>query len=137
MCCKKKPIYIQKRGLCQGCSSKFYNERYRQTGNRMAKYWEVRHGNEVEFVKNFFTHKNWIYHPAIFRLDGKNYEPDFYDGERNMFIEVTGTHQAFNSNKQKYKQFIKTYPLVNFEMRYNTGELLSLTEMKYHIPEKR
>ena len=137
--CEKEPIYLKKRSLCKECSRRFYYEQNRDVllQKRKLTYWEVRHSTEVEFIRNFFEHKNWIYHPAIFRVNGKNYEPDFYDAERNVFIEVTGTRQAFEGNKEKYQCFIKTYPLIKFEIRYTTGELLPLKEMKYHVLEKR
>ena len=135
--CRKNPIYIQKRGLCQGCSSKYYTERYRQKKDRKIKS-EVRHGAEVEFIKNFFVSgKNWIYLPAKFKLNGTTYEPDFYDGERNVFIEVSGTRQAFHYNKHKYRQFAKTYPLIAFEVRQASGDLIDITQDKFHINNKK
>lgn len=89
------------------------------------------HNSEIKFIENFFTHKNWIYHPVIFRLNGVNYEPDFYDGERNVFIEVSGTRQAFQANFDKYKLFIKTFPHIKFEVRDIYGKIKPLTKRNY------
>ena len=140
--CKTSPVYIKKRGLCKKCYSVAY-QKQRKGENAsvgMLHYWEIRHGGEVEFVKNFFDHKDWIYQPATFRLNGTIYHPDFYDGERNVFIEVAGTRQAFHANLEKYQQFIKTFPRIKFEVRYTTGELIPLSETekgKYRVPNKR
>lgn len=121
--CNEKPVVIQKRGLCTQCYGKVY---YHSKKTKIKPIWEIRYGAEVEFVKNFFTHKNWIYHPAFFRLGKCSYEPDFYDGERNVFIEVVGTRQAFHSNFDKYKLFIKTFPQIKFEIRDFLGDIKSL-----------
>lgn len=138
--CKKREIFVKKRGLCRKCSAIFYkNLRGYQTKDKSNTYQQrnIRHRREVEFIKNFFVHKNWIYHPAIFRMDEENYEPDFYDGKRNVFIEVSGTKQAFSKNKEKYQRFIAIYPAIEFELRYHTGELIPFNELKFRIPEKR
>lgn len=133
--CKKRPVYIKSRGLCQSCVSLFYYERRGQNKSEPSRYNKVRFSKEMDFVKNFFHHNNWMYQPAYFRLNGGGYHPDFYDGERKVFIEVAGTRQAFHENRVKYEQFIKKYPKIDFEIRYSTGELLK--DMKFHIPEKR
>jgi len=76
----------------------------------------------------------WIYQPALFRLNGYRYTPDFYDGEREVFIEVSGTRQAFYNNREKYRLFIKTFPGIKFEIRRPNGDLIPLTETEgtYH-----
>lgn len=124
--CKVKPIYVKKRKLCLKCYGQVRHIEYKERVGRKILYH-----SEVEFIKNYFTHNNWVYQPAIFRLNGVNYEPDFYDGERNVFIEVSGTKQAFQANFDKYKLFIKTYPLIKFEIRDIYGELKSLTKRPY------
>jgi len=138
-CNKEKYMYCQKRMLCNTCYALWYREHQKNDERKKphSRYLgdKIHHSTEIEFIKNFFEHKNWIYQPAFFRLNGGGYSPDFYDGERNIFIEVSGTHQAFCGNKKKYIEFMKTYPKVNFEIRYSTGELLK--DMKFHIPEKR
>ena len=87
---------------------------------------DIAHNNkrELEFVKNYFKHSNWIYHPASFNLCGESYSPDFYDGERNMFIEVAGTRQAYSSNKHKYKLMSEIFPKIKFEVRKTDGKIL-------------
>ena len=126
--CNTEPVFVQKRGLCKKCYGKVC---YREMLARNPGLYKYRASSEIEFIKNFFTHKDWVYHPAIFRLDGCNYEPDFYDGKRNMFIEVSGTRQAFHANFEKYKLFIKNYPLINFEIRDFLGEIKPLTKKAY------
>ena len=80
---------------------------------------------EVEFIKNFFSHSDWIHQPAQFRFDGTSYQPDFYDGYRNVFIEVAGTRQAYQQGKEKYDKFRKHYPKIKFEIRLPDGSLLN------------
>lgn len=136
--CRKNPIYIKKRKLCRKCYSKFWVGQVSASDKKRISPFEAKktkQSSEVEFIRNFFEHKNWYYHPANFQLKGTKYQPDFYDGERNVFIEVSGTPSAFHSNKRKYIQFIKEYPKIKFEIRYSTGELLN--DMSYRLPEKR
>lgn len=123
--CKTNIIYVKKRKLCRQC---YGHERY--CGRKGTSY--IYHCSEVEFIKNFFSHKNWLYHPVIFRLDGFNYEPDFYDGERNIFIEVVGTKQAFSANFEKYKLFVKTFPHIKYEIRNTLGEIKPLSKRAYN-----
>ena len=135
--CKTEPIYVKSRGLCVDCARRFYVKRTQERkGRPEPKHHQnkVRFGSEVEFIKNFFKHKNWFYHPVIFRLNGCNYEPDFYDGERNVFIEVSGTRQAFYQNREKYRLFTKNFPLINLEIRRVNGDLIPLSETEgtYH-----
>ena len=131
--CRKKQIYIRKHGLCKSCYAKYRNTKdyiavrdrkytSKQTENK------IKHDSEMSFIKKFFNHKNWLYQPAIFRLNGMTYQPDFYDVERNVFIEVSATKQAFYYNKHKYNEFIKTYPKINFEVRTDEGVLIPLYE---------
>jgi len=92
-----------------------------------AEIERINHIAEIVFIKNFFDHKNWISQPAVFRMDNIKYIPDFYDGNRNVFIEVAGTRQAYHYNKAKYALFRKTYPLISFEIRFPSGEILDET----------
>ena len=84
---------------------------------------KITHLAEIEFVKNYFTHKNWVYQPACFHLGERKYTPDFYDGERNVFIEIVGTTQAFYSNKDKYLLFKELFPRIILEFRDKNGEI--------------
>jgi len=124
--CNKRPVSIKKRKLCSTCYSALRKagEDFTPDGNSRqtrTKYANVR---EVEFIKNYFNHKNWVHHPASFHIDNDSYSPDFYDGETNTFIEVAGTRQAYHFNKQKYDLFHKIYPLIKLEVRTPDGELL-------------
>lgn len=125
--CKTKLVVIKKVKLCKRCYSQARYSRYK----KRTGYGYVRYSSEIEFIKNFFTHKNWLYHPTIFRMNGINYEPDFYDGERNTFIEVSGTIQAFHANFNKYELFIKTFPKIKFEVRDVSGNIKPLTKKVY------
>ena len=127
--CLKKPIEIKKWRRCITCYQK-----YRRTpGFRDAKT-PTKHQSEMEFIRSFFNHTNWIYQPVLFRFNGESYQPDFYDGERNVFIEVSGTRQAFYSNREKYRLFIKTFPKIKLEIRHENGDLIPLSETEgtYH-----
>jgi len=84
---------------------------------------KITHLAEIEFVKNYFAHKNWVYQPACFHLRETKYTPDFYDGERNVFIEIVGTTQAFYSNKDKYLLFKELFPRIILEFRDKNGEI--------------
>lgn len=125
--CKVKQVKIAKWGLCSNCYQSF---------NRERKFTSSSH-RELDFVKVFFNHENWQHHPCIFRLEGCNYEPDFYDGERNVFIEVVGSKQALQQNKAKYYLFRRMYPKIAFEVRYSNGDLLDLDDKKLFHKEKR
>jgi len=126
--CGKKPIHIKIRKLCMRCYQKvrsdngpFINQASHNYKAGLKKYDVNR---EVEFIKTFFSHTNWIHQPAMFRFNGQKYSPDFYDGERNVFIEVSGSRQAYHEAKEKYASFRKNFPKINFEIRKSDGSLL-------------
>ena len=136
--CKTKPVHIKSRGLCNVCVNRYYREETKKKAppehDSLYRQNKIRFQSEIDFIRNFFTHSNWVYQPAHFRLDGGGYQPDFYDGERNVFIEVSGTRQAFYNNLEKYRVFIRTFPKLNLEIRRANGDLISLTETEgtYH-----
>lgn len=132
--CKKAPIKIIRSQLCMPCYRYVYNRSTRTTGknNSVLHYARlIRSRREVEFIKNFFTHKNWYYLPAIFRWKKWRYEPDFYDGARNVFIEVAGTRQAFSANREKYKAFVVGFPYLKFEVRQVDGTEIDIKNDEY------
>jgi hypothetical protein len=125
--CGEKPVAIKKRGLCARCYQKIRRGQIKDVFLApITKLQFAQHdaNREMDFVKTFFTHKNWIHHPANFKFNGETYTPDFYDGERNVFIEVVGSHQAFHQNKYKYELMEKYYPKISFEIRKYTGNIL-------------
>ena len=80
---------------------------------------------EQYFADVFFKDRPFS-RPKFFPLSHPNmnrYTPDFYDIERDVYIEVVGTKQAYHSNKIKYQVFQDTYPDVKFELRRHTGEI--------------
>ena len=119
--CDERKIEVTKRSMCRRCYQRFIN-----SGGLVKKVFD----SEAEFIKNHFTHKNWIYEPVRFKLNGTTYTPDFYDQEKNVFIEVVGTKQAFHRNKEKYKEFKKIYPGINFEIRESNGKIIDITKPK-------
>ena len=127
--CKTNPIYNKKRGLCSKCYQRW--RRRNQTFSPIQKFRQYessgvsRVQREIEFIKNFFTHKNYIHQPAFFRLNGFGYSPDFYDGARNVFIEVVGSRQAYHQNKEKYVLFRKLFSGITLELRRHDGSLLN------------
>lgn len=136
--CHEREIYIKKRQLCNRCYQRLRHAKnfppIEKTTLISAK--KDSYKREIQFIKNFFNHSNWVHYPATFRLDenGRRYSPDFYDGERNTFIEVVGTKQAFQQNKIKYILFIKNYPKILFEIRRPNGHLLKLEDrMKWKV----
>ena len=132
--CHEREIVIKKRQLCLLCAGRFYrghlekpfHERIKTLSQSRATLTKYEMFAEINFVKEFFTHKNWVHHPAIFHLNNVNYAPDFYDSERNVFIEVIGTRQAFHANKEKYALMTTIFPKINFEIRDNFGNLIPL-----------
>lgn len=86
----------------------------------------IQHSSEREFVENYFTHDQWVHHPATFCLTTCTYTPDFYDKVRGVFIEVASTKQAYARNLNKYFMMKEEYPLVPFEVRRNTGILIDI-----------
>ena len=129
--CKEKEVLVQKYGLCGRC----YQQKRRagllpvsvepKTPKIQQRMFIDR---EFEFVRNFFNHSNWIRHPVNFYLDGNHekYTPDFYDGARNVFIEVAGTRQAWEQRKDKFMEVAKRFPMIKFEARMVTGEEMPL-----------
>ena len=126
--CNEFPVMNKKRQLCSGCYQKLrrtegaFLSPFNKKGDITIKKTE--HDCEILFTKNFFNHKNWQYSPTIFRLNGTSYKPDFYDGERNVFIEVSGTKQAYFANKHKYDKFRELYPKIKFEIRNTDGNII-------------
>lgn len=131
--CHERPIHIKKRKLCNRCYQRDRNEEGPFIDKESQKFCERvmrKHqlSREIEFIKNFFTHTDYIHYPATFRLNGANYSPDFYDGHRNIWIEVSGTRQAYSANREKYKLFRQLFPDLKFEIRKPIGELLNEDE---------
>ena len=121
--CRRRPVTHIRRQLCAACYNLIHKKGLDDP--LPAKSPEhVHHNCEIEFIKNFFTHPNWQYQPANFRLNGTTYSPDFYDEERNVFIEVSGSRQAYHANKDKYELFEKLFPKLSFEVRKPDGLLL-------------
>ena len=129
--CHGRPVHIKKRGLCSVCYQAFLRKSgsvstQKNLGDYCPKTQKEKiHKREIEFIKNFFAHNRWIYHPAVFYFNGLRYSPDFYDMERNAFIEVSGSRQAYHKNKDKYVMFRENYPEIKFEIRQPDGSLLN------------
>jgi hypothetical protein len=126
--CKTNMIQIKKRGLCKKCYSREYNLEnvniYRTSYNNK----NIKHLSEIEFIKNFFKNDRWIYQPVVFRIEKDIYNPDFYDIDRNVFIEVSSCNQAYKANEHKYNLIKKLYPKINFEIRSINGEIFNINK---------
>ena len=142
--CQKREVHVKKRGLCFKCYQRLrtkhgaYKDRPDWKQRKITTYSydsklmvysdeqsnQICYENEMEFVKNYFEHSNWVHRPGRFKVYNRSYHPDFYDGERNVFIEVAATRQAYHQNKNKYKQFKEVYPKINLEVRTTDGRLL-------------
>ena len=90
----------------------------------------VKHKRELEFIDNYPTGRRLLYEPKTFYLSASKYTPDFYDPIRKVYIEVSGTRQAYHHNKNKYAEFVKTYPRILFEIRLPSGD-----KCKWILPE--
>ncbi|MFW5908029.1 MAG: hypothetical protein ACOCR8_00185 [Desulfosalsimonas sp.] len=88
----------------------------------------TKHTKEINFIRNYFEHNNWVYEPARFNLGDRSYVPDFYDCERGVFIEVVGSRQAYEQAKEKYSLFVAMFPLIKLELRFTDGSLLKKDE---------
>lgn len=85
----------------------------------------IHHDSEKQFALTFFDHDKWVHEPRFFYLpDGTKYKPDFYDAQRDVYIEVVGSHAAFHHNKAKYSLFNDTFPGTSLEFRTRDGNLL-------------
>lgn len=120
--CNEREIAYKKAELCAKC--------YNNKRNEAKRRGKLRHSSEIEFIKNFYNHNNWYHEPITFRLDDTTYTPDFYEPERNVFIEVIGSRQAYHENKHKYKKLAKKYPFVKLEFRCADGEKVELSDKK-------
>jgi len=69
------------------------------------------------------NNKTYISQPPRFKLKKTTYRTDFYCPEDNTYYEVVGTRQAFHSIKPKLREFIKTYPEINFKIVKPNGKL--------------
>jgi hypothetical protein len=122
--CGANKIFNKKRSLCYKCYSKQYRE------NKLPPPVDTeevsQHKKEREFIKNYFGGRiNWVYEPASFIVQGYGkYIPDFYDQSTGYFIEVAGTRQAFDYNREKYIAFNLTYPSILFEVRTSKGDIV-------------
>ena len=88
---------------------------------------------EQYFADTFFKGRPF-YQPKFFTLSNQGtdkYTPDFYDTERDTYIEVVGTRQAYHQNKEKYELFQAAYPNIKFELRRHTGEIYHPRENTY------
>ena len=123
--CGKMPIHNKKRSLCQRCYSKAYRAGTLATlGGEKSDLLKVNsmHKREMEFIRNYFTHRNWHYEPCTFCLGEHLYVvPDFYDGEKNIFIEVIGSRQRYHINKDKYALFSKMFSKLVLSLRMPDG----------------
>lgn len=89
------------------------------------KFDSIKNENERLFAKNFFKHENWKSQPVTINLGGYTYRPDFYDEERDVYIEVIGTRQAYHQNKAKY---FKAKEILGdkFEIRSVDGDMVTI-----------
>ena len=125
--CKEREIFIKKRSLCYPCYQRLREagmtgKEFSPTSSVTIK--KIKQVGEINFIKNFFTNDEWIYEPCMFYLSGERYTPDFYDKERNVFIEVSATRQAYHYNKEKYDRLAELFPKILFEVRTPDGVLL-------------
>ena len=126
--CLKAKVGIKKWGLCLKCYQKHRKENISKAKSISDPNVHAKFAKEVEFIKNYFKGKNeWVYEPAVFKINGNEmYTPDFYDSERNVFIEVAGSRQAYHYNKEKYEMFKKSYPKIEFEIYTSDGAMVDL-----------
>lgn len=131
-CKKMAPV---KKGLCARCYGRHYRKEQRP-GDTYPHY-----ESEMAFVQRYFTHNNWVAQPARFKIyvpcgETTTYRPDFYDGERGVFIEVAASRSTYEKNQWKYAQFRRLYPSLTLELRNVDGALCE-EKFKAGAPFKR
>ena len=132
--CKIRDVWIKKHQLCSPCYQKNYRLRALQDVSKLPKFsFKAQKADkekaEMVFVRNYFKHSNWLYKPGLFRFpNGARYEPDFLDLERNVWIGVSGTRQAYHQAKEKYEMFMSLFSCLKLEIRLPSGELLDEAE---------
>lgn len=120
--CKEREIKIKSRKLCGKCYSEKWNNQ--EFGNFNPRLKPITLDGEFIFIRNYFKHNNWINQPATFKFkNGARYRPDFYDGEAGTFIEVIGSNDCWRVQKDKYVEFLSSYPSMKLELRGIDGEL--------------
>ena len=72
---------------------------------------------EKQFSKLLDKHNiAWQFPCKRFKLRATTYRPDFYLPEKDIYIEVVGSRQAFHLNKYKFVEFLKLYPTIKFKI---------------------
>jgi hypothetical protein len=127
--CKTREVYIKKRSMCKLCYGR-ERSKGRITPGFIEPPFTGESNSEMDFIKNYFRHSNWVYQPATFFIGSTTYRPDFYDGLTGYFIEVISTRQAYDANKHKYNLFRTTFPALNFEIRKTDGSILNEDDKK-------
>lgn len=132
--CGKEEIYNKKRQLCKSCYSRLYNKGELKDVRRKNKVFLQLYGDDslssqkkFEFIKNFFDHDKWYFKSVSFQLlNGKLLVPDFYDIERDVFIKVILSRQAYSLDKEKYREFKKLFYNLELELRTPDGNQLNI-----------
>ena len=83
---------------------------------------------------------DYIYQPNSLCIDKDvkwkiKYKPDFYLPKTNEYIEVVGTHQAFQQNKEKYKKVMD----LGYKLKIvnSNGEMDRLQEWPFKKKKKK
>jgi len=118
--CHEREVQVKKRSLCLRCYSRIRKE----VGIDLSIPTLPNQRREMDFIRNYFDHQDWVAQPATFRIGPHTYTPDFYDGKRRIFIEVAGTRQAYHAAKFKYVEFRTAYPNIPLEVREPDGSLV-------------
>ena len=127
--CNNREIELKKHGLCKPCYQSERRQHIKEHGSFGGSIIRDMPVNkrEIEFLISR-SDSHLIYDPARFNLGDTSYSPDFYDVEKNIFIEVAGSRQAYSKNKHKYKIMAEKFPLIKLEVRLPDGRLLSDVE---------
>lgn len=130
--CHKRPVEVKKRQLCRKC----YQQQYiAGTFGGLPLEMNIEHTREMEFMKNYFDDfDDCLYEPATFSMKGVKYTPDFYDIDRNVWIEVVGTREAYRQNRKKYSLFRYHFPDLILELRAPCGQLIDEPEDGGRVP---
>jgi len=113
--CQQDKISIKKRNLCGKCNVLALNKGELSPPVIKAEY---------DFAENYCGSDSLLHHNATFKFNGLRYTPDFYDVDRDVFIEVVASFVEYKSIKLRTSMFKKYYPNLGFEIRYPNGEVV-------------
>ena len=125
--CGKEPIHIKKRGLGRKCYNALVRTLRRAHTSLKSTGCDdgvIEFERHLQFAAAFLGTRPFLYRPARFRLGGsRSHTPSFYDVERDTWVDVVCTRQAYHIAKGHYEALRLRYPHLKFELRRPDGSV--------------